>query len=531
MKTFIFRNNTIENLFLNNNDISFSNYDSIHFDENEYESYLWFYNTPIKEDSIDLIEEVIDYIDRIKLIVEKIPKNKFFIILTLEDICINRFEHNNWNLKNTINKFNQFIYNLSLSYINVKIVDFSLFLRKYPENYLIDWRYYFLSKTIINPLLANDFKKWFESQINAINQIRKKCLVLDLDNTIWGGVLGEDGINGILLNDNYPGNSYKQFQKGILELKKIGVILAICSKNNLKDVEELWRKNDQMILKSNDFVSIRINWNDKASNINEIAKELNIGLDSIVFVDDNPTERDLVKTLLPEVSVPDFPKKPYELSIFLNKIYNNYFNTYRITEDDVNKTTQYKSNFDRENSKSKFSTFESYLKGLNINIVFVNANEDNILRFAQLTHKTNQFNLTTKRYTETDLQKFIFNDDWVIGIKVEDKFGDLGHTGLIIVQFIDKDKCYIDTFLLSCRILGKGIEHAYIRYILNNLKKIGIKYVYASYVLSQKNQQVCDFFEKEGFEVISNDNNVKEYLFNLGTQVIKDIETYYKINE
>ena len=530
MKTLIFRNSTIEYLFFKSEDIVFSDYDSISFSENDYEQFFWFYNLPIIEDNNILVNLINDYQVRIKLLSRKISIDKIFIIFTLNSVGIVRFEHNNCKLKDAIYKINQFIYNLEKSNSNIKVIDFGLFLNKFPENLLIDWRYYFLSKSIINPSLANEFKNWFIYQWNAINQIRKKCLVLDLDNTLWGGILGEDGINGIKLNDNYPGNAFKQFQKCILELKKIGIILAISSKNNMHDVDELWEKNDQMILKKNDFVCLKINWVDKVKNIFEISKELNIGLDSIVFFDDNPTEREFVRSSLPDVIVPDFPTKPYKLIEFLHEIYLKHFNTYNITEEDKNKTKQYIENISRNNYKNLFNSIDSYIKGLKICISILQADEIYYTRFAQLSQKTNQFNLTTKRYTELDICRFVKSGHLVIGIKVRDKFGDSGVTGLAIVIFENKEECFIDTFLLSCRILGKGIENAFLSNILINLKERGYNKVYSEFLKSSKNQQVFDFYETQNFKIISIEKEKKLYQFDLQKNKINKIEKYIKIN-
>ena len=228
------------------------------------------------------------------------------------------------------------------------------------------------------------------------------AVIFDLDNTLWGGVLGEDGISGIKIGGDYPGKAFSFFQKSLLELSRAGVILAVCSKNNEEDVYEAWEKNPYLILRKEHFSTWRINWTDKATNLKSMAEELNIGLDSFVFVDDNPSERELVRQLLPMVAVPDFPSQPYGLPTFFNQILSDYFKVYSVTEEDRNKVAQYKANAARRQSRQSFSDFGAFLTSLELHLTVEPLNEFNITRVAQMTQKTNQFNLTTRRYTERD---------------------------------------------------------------------------------------------------------------------------------
>ena len=234
--------------------------------------------------------------------------------------------------------------------------------------------------------------------------VEKKNALFSIATTPFGEGSGEDGTFGIKLGMDYPGNCFKRFQHLCFLFKK-RVILTICSKNNLKDVQEVWENNPHNIINDKVLSAYRINWQDKASNIKSIAEELNIGTDSFVFIDDNPVERGLIKELLPEVEVPDFPKKPYELVDFFWQIYHNYFVIYELSEEDLKKTEQYKENFFRNESKKAFTNIDDYLASLNIEIDIMKANEANLPRIAQMTQKTNQFNLTTKRYTEEKLEK------------------------------------------------------------------------------------------------------------------------------
>lgn len=225
----------------------------------------------------------------------------------------------------------------------------------------------------IDPKFAGQFRAWFQKKIVSIALKRKKCLVLDLDNTLWSGVLGEDGVTGITISGDYPGKAFHYFQEAIKALKDNGVILTICSKNNPEDVEQVWMDNPYMVLKKEDFSAVRINWQDKATNIRELSEELNIGTDSMVFIDDNPTERELIKQMLPEVAVPEFPKQPYDLIPFIKQVADDYFRIYTLTDEDKKKTEQYKANAQRKQEEKKFINMEDYLASLQIEIDIENA--------------------------------------------------------------------------------------------------------------------------------------------------------------
>jgi len=393
----------------------------------------------------------------------------------------------------------------------LKIIDITEFTRNYPVSDLFDWKFYFISQMGLNPKLSKPFQNWILKKIDSVALKRKKCLVLDLDNTLWGGVLGEDYIDGIKIGGDYPGKAFLYWQEALLELSRTGVILTICSKNNESDVLEAWDKNPYIVLKKDAFSAYRINWNDKASNIQELAEELNIDLDSFVFVDDNPTERELVKQLLPMVAVPDFPEQPYELPQFFKTLVYDYFKVYALTAEDKKKSEQYKVNAQRAQEQRKFSDLDSFLKSLQIHMIVEKANEYNIARIAQMTQKTNQFNLTTKRYSDADIKGYIDKGADVYCLSVLDKFGDNGITGCTIV-----DNGHIDTFLLSCRVLGKGIEYAFLKSVLGILRNIGLNEICASYLPTLKNAQVSEFYDKFGFTCLAkNEDGSKNYCLNL----------------
>jgi FkbH-like protein len=534
MSLFIYRNSTVESLF-SNFDAKFSGYDDISEVPLDIEAYIWCYFLPIRFDHSKLSDEISSYYYNIELLYNQIPSTKSFFIFNLSSIYTNIIETGNFKLSVAIDEFNMRIIKLANDNKNIKIIDFKSFVLKQSTDKIIDWKYYYLSKMIINPKITNDFRFWFNQEINSIEMKRKKCLILDLDNTLWGGILGEDGISGIKIGGDYPGNAFLDFQKAILELYKSGVILAVCSKNNESDVFEAWDKNPNILIKKEHLALYRINWQNKAENIASIIKQLNIGADSIVFLDDNPAEREIVKQFLPSVETPDFPSRPYMLPVFIKTVSDNYFKTYQLTQEDKSKTKQYKENTKREEFQKGFVNFDEYLSSLEIEIKVQQASTLTIPRIAQMTQKTNQFNLTTRRYSESDILSFIQCGNWVYTVSVSDRFGDNGITGLVIIN-IDKTnvKANIDSLLLSCRILGKGIEEAFMFTVFEKLKKAGIQEIEATYIQSAKNEQVKSFYDKLGFQLNTNTELVeetnKDYYLNFDNKEFK-IKSFYKIIE
>lgn len=519
---FVFRNHTIERFFPNGT--RFSGYDDVSVVPDDEDVYVWFYQVPIGYEGSALSEGVAADLGKFLMTLETISPNKTVIALTMTAFYSLSFTDDDFRLKEAVEKYNAGLRSASLTHRNLKIIDIEEFTQRYPVEELMDWKFYFLSQMGMNPRLSAAFQQWFAKKLDGVALKRKKCLVLDLDNTLWGGVLGEDGPDGIKIGGDYPGNAFLYFQKGLLELSKYGVILAVCSKNNEQDVLEVWEKNPYLVLRKEHFAASRINWQDKASNLEALAEALNLGLDSFVFVDDNPTERALVKQLLPMVSVPDFPAQPYQLPAFFKKMVEEEFKVYAITEEDKAKTAQYQANAQRFDLQQHYTDFTEFLKSLDIHLILSAADEFNIPRIAQMTQKTNQFNLTTKRYTDSDIKAMVANGWKVYCLSVADRFGDSGITGCIIIN----DNT-IDTFLLSCRILGKGIETAFIKKVFQLLREQGVSELYASYIPTAKNNQVKDFYERVGMVCVKeNEAREKTYQVSLADLDLT-IQDYYQI--
>jgi len=526
MKTFIFRNHTVEPFF-GDDGVAYSGYGDISQVPADADRYVWFYQVPVNADSEQLSQEVATYQQRLELVVNQIDTAKPIIVFSLENLFPLRLTGDETALRLAINGFNAYLAHLAAERHNVQLVDFSEFVSRYDAASLINWKFYFISQSLLNPRLAHEFQQWWQRVDQELALQRKKCLVLDLDNTLWGGVLGEDGIDGIKLGGDYPGNAFEMWQRALLQLSREGIILTICSKNNMTDVVELWEKNPFMILKRDNFAAMRINWQDKVTNLHELATELNIGLDSMVFVDDNPAERELVKQAFPMVTVPDFPDKPHQLMPFFKTLVERYFRCYTVTDEDRNKAEQYQANARRLAAQSSLVSIDDYLRSLDMQLHMMPADEHNLARIAQMTQKTNQFNLTTRRYTEQQVMQHL-RDGWqAFCMGVSDRFGDSGITAAAILRPDGGDTVAIDSLLLSCRILGRGIEVAFLNSILNRLSQQHVTKVTADYLPTAKNGQTADFYDRNGFVCISqSEDGSKHYEMTLGESPLA-IEDYY----
>lgn len=408
----------------------------------------------------------------------------------------------NHNQVHLVHEFNQLLINEMNIVSDVFIWDFNHFLLRKGYDSVYDPKMWYLSKNPFKfsayPEIVNDLCRYL---ISAIGKV-KKCIVLDLDNTLWGGIVGEDGFDGIALGGDYPGNCYREFQKELLKIYHRGILLAINSKNNEDDAFEVIDKHPGMILRRKHFAAIRINWKDKATNLIELAQELNIGIDSMIFIDDNPRECELVRQKFPECTVRELPKTVYNYPKIIQLL--NEIENIRLTEEDKKKGEMYQAQTKRRNLRKSVSNLEDYLKSLEIEVLVESANNFSISRIAQLTQKTNQMNLTTRRYTESDIRSFMkTNSSLVYYVSAKDKLGDNGIIGVIILKINGKE-CLIDTFLLSCRVIGLTIEQSMLAFIQEKARERGCDILRGEYIPNKKNKLVADFYEKAKFKKISN---------------------------
>ncbi len=357
--------------------------------------------------------------------------------------------------------------------------------------------YYYVSQKI-RPYLRN------------IQGTIKKVLVLDLDNTLWGGVVGEDGWQNVKIAPDSPtGKAHMNFQKAILELFERGVILAINSKNNYDDVKELFEQREDMVLSFDHFACMQINWNDKATNCRRIAEEINVGIDSLVFWDDNPSERALVKELAGQVYVVDVPGDAAKWADYLMEL--DLFDPLEISAEDSRRGVMYAEERKRRDYASTVSDVESFLQSLDLKVNYAKANKKNIPRIVSLLSRTNQFNLTTRRHGEATIQKWANDDRYaVVAYAAEDRFGSYGIVGVTILKK-DGGNAVIDSLLLSCRAMAKGIENVMLSVIAEQARAWNCKDIKGVFIPTKKNAPIKEFLPQNGFEIVDESETKIEY--------------------
>lgn len=366
------------------------------------------------------------------------------------------------------------------------------------------WNY---SKQDISPRIAPLYGDLVSRVMAASAGLSKKCLVMDLDNTLWGGVIGDDGLGGIRIgNGDAVGEAYLAFQKFILELSGVGVILAVCSKNDLNKALEPFNNHPDMLLKKEDIACFIANWNDKPSNIREIASRLNIGLDSLVFIDDNPFEREFVRKELPMVFVPELPNDPAYYAQCISD--SGCFDRVSLTEDDKLRARQYSDNAIRSEFASTHENITDYLVGLEMRLQWGMFSKESWIRCAQLINKTNQFNITGSRYLDDEIKQFMCDRIYKCAyFRLFDKFGDNGIISAVIMREIDTDLIFIDTWVMSCRVFGRNTENAIFQVLVDICKNNGYKKLASKYCNTGKNTYVSDLFERLGFINTRNDEH------------------------
>lgn len=341
-----------------------------------------------------------------------------------------------------------------------------------------------------------------------------KCVILDLDNTLWGGVVGDDGLEGIRLGHDTPeGHVFSLFQKYLATLKQRGVVLAVCSKNDEETARKVFQKHPDMVLKENDIAIFVVNWKNKDDNIRYIQRVLNIGFDSIVFLDDNPFERNLVRTQLPNVIVPELPEDPADYIKFLSEL--NLFETASFSAEDAKRADMYHEEAARTTFRQEFSNIDEYLKSLEMKACLAQFDEFHIPRIAQLMLRSNQFNLTTKRYSETDCANFMRDEHsyYPFYATLCDTFGDYGLIGIAILRHEGK-KALVDSWLMSCRVLSRGMEELMMNHAMAKAQEWGCDTLVGEYIPTAKNTMVKDFFGRFDFTLVSDNNGITAWNIN-----------------
>jgi FkbH-like protein len=354
------------------------------------------------------------------------------------------------------------------------------------------------SKQEVSPVAAPVYGDLVGRLLAALQGRSFKCLILDLDNTLWGGVIGDDGLDGIVLGQGSPlGEAYLGVRYA-RDLSRRGVILAACSKNDEANAWEPFDKHPEMVLRRGDISAFVANWTDKAANIREIAEVLNIGLDAMVFLDDNPFERALVRRELPAVAVPEVGEEPSRFAQILADA--GYFEAVNITDEDRERTSLYQSNAARESSRKSATDLPSYLRSFDMKLHWSRFDRVGLQRIVQLINKTNQFNLTTRRYSEEDVLS-VMADNRAFGLQLRliDRFGDNGIISIIIGKMNAGDDLLIDTWLMSCRVLGRQVEPMTLNLVAAQARALGARRLIGEYRPTKKNGMVREHYTRLGF--------------------------------
>lgn len=355
--------------------------------------------------------------------------------------------------------------------------------------------------------------------VKALMGLTRKCVVLDLDGTLWGGIVGEAGAEGIALGPTAPGIEYVEFQRALLGLTRRGVLLAVCSKNNPEDALPVIRAHPHMVLREEHFAAMRVNWNNKADGIAEIAEELNIGLDSLVFIDDNPNERELVRQLLPEVLTVELPRDPSLYRRMLEDMTD--FDLLALTAEDEKRAVRYQANAKRRAEKFAAGSLEEYLRSLEIRVEIGLASPDSLVRLVQMFNKTNQFNLTTRRYQAEDVTRFMQSDAYrVYDLRVADRFGDHGLVGTAVVR-AEGEEWRIDSLLMSCRVMGLGVETAFLERICSDAAGGGAQRLVGEFVPTRKNHPVRELYGQHGFSLSGEENGRQQWTLDVSAKPVR----------
>ena len=416
-----------------------------------------------------------------------------------------------------VRKLNMGLMDLSQRYANLFICDIAGLQNKLGRDMMFAPNVYVSTEMV----LSIDALPYVASRVMdiicAIKGQFKKCLILDLDNTVWGGVIGDDGLEGIQLGHGLGiGKAFTEFQMWVKQLKQRGVIICVASKNNEDTAKEPFEKHPDMVLKLEDIAVFQANWETKVDNIRTIQRILNIGFDSMVFLDDNPFERNIVRENIPGITVPELPQDPGEYLEYLYSL--NLFETASYSQADKDRTKQYQVEAQRVSLQKTFSNEADFLKSLDMTSVVSGFNKFNTPRVAQLSQRSNQFNLRTVRYTEADIEALGQNPDVIdLSFTLEDKFGDNGLIAVIIMKKQDEETLFIDTWFMSCRVLKRGMEDFTLNTMVEAAREKGYKRIIGEYLPTPKNKMVENHYPSLGFQKLEGTPTV---------QYVLDVEQY-----
>jgi FkbH-like protein len=430
--------------------------------------------------------------------------------------------HSPYTLSSIASLFNLHIGQLSRKHPNVLVHDTAALAAHVGYRNWFDARLWYLTRCRLSGEAMKALARSTVSLLRGWKGQTRKCVVLDLDNILWGGIVGEDGMEGIALGEDGIGLAFAEFQDELLNLTRKGIVLAICSKNNEEDALAVLRRHPSMRLKEVHFAARRINWRDKAANIRELASELNLGLDSFVFIDDNPAERTLVRSQLPEVLVPEWPHDPALYKAALLDLATVHLMKVSITEEDRARTSMYRAEGERRSLlESSSGDLESYYRSLEMTARIGFADSFTIPRIAQLTQKTNQFNLTARRYSEADIRALAETPDaLVLWLGLSDRFSDNGIVGVMILRCLSAAEWHIETLLLSCRVIGRTVENAFVGFASRIPMDRSAEYLTGEYHPTGKNAVTANLYRDLGFQPIGEQDGITRWKLALREQPV-----------
>lgn len=413
-----------------------------------------------------------------------------------------------------VRKLNYELMLLSEKYQNLFICDLAELQNKIGRDVLFPANVYTTTEMVISTNALPYVASRVMDMVCAIKGQFKKCLILDLDNTVWGGVIGDDGLEGIQLGHGLGiGKAFTEFQMWVKKLKQRGIIICVASKNNEETAKEPFEKHPDMVLKLEDIAAFQANWETKVDNIRTIQQILNIGFDSMVFLDDNPFERNMVRENIPAITVPELPEDPAEYLEYLYSL--NLFETASYSNLDKDRTKQYQIEAQRVSLSKTFTNEADFLKSLNMASVVSGFTKFNTPRVAQLSQRSNQFNLRTVRYTDADIEALANNPSVIdLSFTLEDMFGDNGLIAVVIMKPFDKETLFVDTWFMSCRVLKRGMENFTLNTMVEKAKEAGYKKIIGEYLPTAKNKMVELHYPNLGFEKVEG-AETKQYVLDV----------------
>jgi FkbH-like protein len=387
---------------------------------------------------------------------------------------------------------------LNADFASVTMLDLDDLVADIGRRHAFDARWWYTSRFPFTPEAARELSRRIVAFAAVLKLPRAKVIAVDADNTMWGGIIGEDGLNGIALGPEYPGNAFVDFQRRLLDYQQRGFLLVLCSKNNPEDVQEVLRRHPHQILREDSFAAMRVNWETKAGNLQAIAEELNLGLDSFLLVDDSEHEGLMVRQTLPAVEVVRVPERPVDIPGCLDAVAR--LEVLSITAEDRRRTAMYAEARRRQQTAQVATDVDSYLRSLEMRMVVGLDDLSQVPRISQLTLKTNQFNLTTRRYSEAEIRAFMESRECLVAhFSVADIFGDSGIVGVAVVRVTSPGVAELDDFLMSCRVIGRRAESAFLETVLSLVRQRGTQTVLADYVPTAKNKLAERFLGTHGF--------------------------------